>query len=201
MPGRGYETLSQLLIAFPEMHSVMKAYSPGFVQVPLTTITTPRDSSGRRYRTDCKVRGIFVVVEREAHVRRSRCVIKQDYLVQWLDGRRPGLTYYTGTNARLTKISRSLKQIEIRHISKFCAEFGTNGQYGCGKLPGHWYERADSGLPHERYWRLAFQFALAWARERERTRAGGPRRKTNCPPQVQMRRRSRASIAPSPPTR
>jgi hypothetical protein len=126
-------------------------------------------------------------VERETHVPRSRCVIKQDYLVQWLDGRHPELTYYTGTNPRLRRLARNLKQIEVRHIDKFCAEFGTNGQYGCGVVPGHWYPRSAGDLPRERYWRLAFQFALAWARQREGSRPPGPRRTTNCPPPVPLR--------------
>lgn len=161
-----------------------KAYSPDYVLVPLTTITIPRDQT-RTYRTDCRVRGIFVVTQAETFVRGSQCVIKQDYLVQWLDGRARSLSYYSGVPARLRRAAKGLKRIELRHIKDFCNDFGVDGDYGCSirtrrRLPSHHYTRRDSDLPGEREWQLAFQFALAWARKKEKSRPGGPRRKTQC---------------------
>lgn len=184
MAKAGFETLTELLLQFPELHAVAKAYSPDYVLVPLTTITTPRDAQFK-YRKDCKVRGIFVVTRAESFVRGSRCVIKQDYLVQWLNGRKPSLTYYSGLTPRLKKAARGLANIELRHIKQFCKDFGVDGDYGCEQLgrtllPTHHYTRTHRHLPKEREWVLAFQFALAWARKKERARSGGPRKKTSC---------------------
>ncbi len=184
MAKSGFETLSELLLQFPELYSVAKAYSPDYVLVPLTTITIPRDAN-RKYRSDCRVRGIFVVTQAESFVRSSKCVIKQDYLVQWLDGRKKALAYYSGLPARMKRAAKGLKSVELRHIRRFCKDFGVDGDYGCQRigsrvLPSHHYSRKHHDLPGEREWQLAFQFALAWARKKEKARSAGPRRKTSC---------------------
>jgi hypothetical protein len=158
----GAEPLDQLVRMFPGLDDVMKVYRRDkFVPVALGLRTTPTNAAGV-YRTDVKVRGIYVVDRSQLHRIRSDRLIKQDYLVVFTDGRAP--TYYSG---RWTNMPRAA-QLYFHPIADFCSSgLGVLGQYGCPDKLNHHYAEGDANLPQEPAFQQAFADALAEGRALE----------------------------------
>jgi hypothetical protein len=154
----GAEPLDEIVQRFAGLVDVMNVYRRDrFVPVRLGLRTTPKDAQGV-YRSDLKVRGIYVVDRRELHIGASTRVIKQDFLVVFTDGRVP--TYYSGRFANVPPTGH----LYLREIQQFCRDVGVLGQYGCPDRLNHHYAAADPDLPQEPEFRSAFAEAIAEGR-------------------------------------
>lgn len=104
--------------------------------------------------------GLYVV-DVEAVKRGNSVTIKQDYLVQWRDGREPEVTYFSG----IPKARLSTRPDISQPIADFCGELRNDGQYGCpDHLDHHYADELDVRLPQKAPWPKEFAAAMSLAR-------------------------------------
>lgn len=143
-----------------------------YVPVMMNTCTSPQDENGALL-LDRVVFGLFYVDRAEIGKPVSTKVIRQDYFVVWLNGSEE-MRYYSGGPASW----KAQGKLYWHDIDEFCVSDGFRGPGGCygceprpkagdPERPKHYYAPSDPGLkmnPPES-WRLAFELALAVARE------------------------------------
>lgn len=152
--------LDELIRDWPALTTIMKALSPNYVFVRRYLRTIPRRADNdTAYRTDAYVNGLYVVDVRAVHQARYP-QIDQDYLVQWRDGRRLEIAYYSGIPDQYRRVRPEI----WRDIAEFCPEFGHHGQYSCPRLDHSYRDHTDPRLPSEPPWPTEFAAAMDAAR-------------------------------------
>lgn len=149
--------LELLIREWPPLRVVMKALQPRYVFVRRYLRTIPK--VGEEFRRDAFVNGLYVV-DVGAVRRNDTTTIEQDYLVQWLDGRTPEVSYYSGKPKSMRAVYPEIWQ----RIQTFCDEFGAGGQYRCPNLSHHYSGLGDPDLPQEEPWPRYFALAMKRAR-------------------------------------